>query len=80
METILRINGVERLIIYGIATDYCVRATALDGRAAGFPVTVVEDLCRGVSRETTAAAIAEMKRMGVMVTPTLDEILREVAP
>ena len=78
METILRTNGVGRLVIYGIATDYCVRATALDGRAAGFEVTVVEDLCRGVSPDTTAAALAEIKREGVRVTPSLDDILGEI--
>jgi nicotinamidase/pyrazinamidase len=78
METVLRMNGVDRFIIYGIATDYCVRATALDGRAAGYGVTVVEDLCRGVSPDTTAAALAEMREKGVKVTPFLDDILLEI--
>jgi nicotinamidase/pyrazinamidase len=78
MENILRINGVERLVIYGIATDYCVRATALDGLAAGYPVTVVEDLCRGVSPDTTASALVEMRGKGVRLVNTLDEILREI--
>ena len=64
METILRINGVEKLVIYGIATDYCVRATALDGLLAGYSVTVVEDLCRGVSPDTTASALVEMRERG----------------
>ncbi len=78
METILRINGAEKLIIYGIATDYCVRATALDGLSAGYSVTVVEDLCRGVSPGTTAAALAEMKGKGVRVVRMLDEIVEEI--
>jgi len=30
MDTVLRVNGVENVIIYGIATEYCVRATSLD--------------------------------------------------
>lgn len=78
MDAILKINGVSSLVIYGIATDYCVRATALDGRAAGYGVTVVEDLCRGVSPDTTAAALAEMREKGVRVTPSLEGILREI--
>ena len=78
IETILKINGVEKLVIYGIATDYCVRATALDGLTAGYPVTVVEDLCRGVSPDTTASALAEMRVRGVRLVNTPDEILREI--
>ena len=79
METVLRINGVDRFIIYGIATDYCVKATALDGRAEGYEVTVVEDLCRGVSAETTAAALAEMRANGVRLVATLDGAIQEIA-
>ena len=78
MENILRINGVEKLVIYGIATDYCVRATALDGLLTGYPVTVVEDLCRGVSPDSTAFALVEMRGKGVRLVNTLDEILREI--
>ncbi len=37
---LLRERGVERLVVLGLATDYCVRATALDGRAHGWPVVV----------------------------------------
>ena len=36
----LRAAGVQRLVVLGLATDYCVRATALEGRAQGWPVTV----------------------------------------
>ena len=78
METVLRVNGVDKLVIYGIATDYCVRATALDGLSAGYSMTVVEDLCRGVSPDTTAAALTEMKGKGLRVIRTLDEIVGEI--
>ena len=37
---LLREAGVEQLVVVGLATDYCVRATALEGRAQGWPVTV----------------------------------------
>lgn len=72
MERILKARGIEKLIIYGIATDYCVKATALDAAAAGFKVTVVEELCRGVAPETTAKALEEMKAKGVNVIKSLD--------
>jgi nicotinamidase/pyrazinamidase len=43
LERILRDRGVERVVILGLATDYCVKDTALDARRLGFPVTVVGD-------------------------------------
>ena len=49
----------------GIATDHCVRATALDAVAAGFSTRVLTDLCAGVAPETTEAALAEMAEAGV---------------
>lgn len=41
-------RAVERLFVVGLATDFCVGWTALDGRAAGFDVLVIEDACRGI--------------------------------
>jgi nicotinamidase/pyrazinamidase len=41
LERILRDRGIERVVILGLATDYCVKDTALDARRLGFPVTVV---------------------------------------
>ncbi|GAB4249310.1 MAG: bifunctional nicotinamidase/pyrazinamidase [Thermoleophilia bacterium] len=58
-------RGVERVFVTGLATDYCVRATSLDARKAGFTVVLVEDAVRGVAPETTAAALAEMAAAGV---------------
>ena len=40
LADLLRARGVERLVVLGLATDYCVRATALEGRELGWPVTV----------------------------------------
>ena len=48
--------------IVGIATDHCVRATALDAARAGFATTVLLDLCAGVAPETTERALAELRR------------------
>jgi nicotinamidase/pyrazinamidase len=62
----LRLRKVDRVFIAGLTADYCVRRTALDARAAGFSVFVIEDAIRGVAPETTAAAFAEMAAAGVV--------------
>ena len=49
----------------GIATDHCVRATALDARAAGLEVRLLPELCVGVAPATTAAALEELAAAGV---------------
>ncbi|MCD6640168.1 MAG: isochorismatase family protein [Nocardioides sp.] len=59
--------GVTQVDVVGIATDYCVRATALDARAAGLDVTVLADLTAAVAPGTREAAIAEMQAAGVSV-------------
>lgn len=61
----LRHRMVERVFITGLATDYCVRQTALDAHTAGFAVWLVEDAVRGVTPETTALALAELASAGV---------------
>ncbi|MBI3326635.1 MAG: nicotinamidase [Nitrospinae bacterium] len=48
LVTILRQEGVKRVVVCGLATDYCVRATARDALAEGFEVLVLEDAIRGV--------------------------------
>ena len=53
--------------VCGIATDYCVRATALDASATGFATRLLVDLCAGVAPETTAAALAELTAAGVEI-------------
>ncbi len=47
----LRERGLRRLFLAGLATDFCVAWSALDGRAAGFEVHVVEDACRGIDAQ-----------------------------
>lgn len=61
----LRDHGVEQLDIAGLATDYCVKATALDAVREGFRARVLLDLTAGVSRKTTEAALREMQEAGV---------------
>lgn len=61
----LREHGVDEVDIAGIATDYCVRATALDAVAEGFTTRVLTDLIAGVAPDTSAAALDEMRAHGV---------------
>lgn len=72
MDQILKRNNVTKLIVYGIATDYCVKATAIDAAKAGYDVTVIEDLCKGVAPDTSAKAIKEMESNGIKVIKKLD--------
>jgi nicotinamidase/pyrazinamidase len=72
MNRILMKNGIKELIVYGIATDYCVKATAIDAAAAGFKVTVIEGLSKGVAPDTTAKALEEMKAKGITIKTDLE--------
>jgi nicotinamidase/pyrazinamidase len=65
----LRQQKVATVCIMGLATDYCVKFTALDALAEGFAVSLVEDGCRGVDLAPgdSARAIGEMKQRGVTV-------------
>jgi nicotinamidase/pyrazinamidase len=62
----LRGMGVERLFVGGLATDYCVKFTVLDGLKEGFKVTLLEDAVRGVNLrpDDSDRAIDEMVRAG----------------
>ncbi|MGX1670247.1 isochorismatase family protein [Streptomyces sp. NPDC055400] len=61
----LRARGITEVDVVGIATDHCVRATALDAVREGFRVQVLLDLTAGVAAGTTAAALDEMRGAGV---------------
>jgi nicotinamidase/pyrazinamidase len=63
----LRAHDVDAVDVVGIATDHCVRATALDAAAAGFTTTVLLDLCAGVAPDTTERALAELRGAAVTV-------------
>lgn len=71
MDQTLKNNGIQELIVYGIATDYCVKATAIDAVDAGYKVTVVEGLSKGVALDTTAGALEEMKAKGIILVKEL---------
>jgi len=66
VEKILQDAGVTEVDVVGIATDHCVRASALDARGAGFEVRVLNDLIAAVSPDTESSARAEMTEAGVV--------------
>ncbi|PQO23023.1 bifunctional nicotinamidase/pyrazinamidase [Rhodobacteraceae bacterium WD3A24] len=70
LEGYLRERGVERLTVAGLATDFCVKFSALDAARLGFEVTVPEHACRGIDLDgSLAAARDEMRGAGVVLAP-----------
>ncbi|WP_082474098.1 isochorismatase family protein [Curtobacterium sp. Leaf261] len=70
LRAVLSEAAVNAIDIVGIATDHCVRATALDGIAAGFDVRVFDDLVAGVAPDSSAAALVEVRAAGATVVPS----------
>lgn len=69
LDQLLRERGVDTVHIGGLALDYCVKATALDARRAGFDVVVHRDATRAVDVNPGDAerAVAELRKAGVSV-------------
>jgi nicotinamidase/pyrazinamidase len=62
----LRERGFAKLYVCGLATDFCVAWSALDARAAGFEVTLIEDACRAIDLDgSLARAWSDMTAAGV---------------
>lgn len=59
--------GIEAVDICGIATDYCVLASAIDARESGMKVTVLQDLITGVAPQSSAQALEKMQSAGCVV-------------
>lgn len=59
--------SIDAVDVVGLATDYCVRATALDARRLGYAVRVLAPMVAGVAEATTATALDEMRAAGVEV-------------
>lgn len=62
---ILSDAGVDSLDVVGIATDYCVRSSALDAKKAGFEVRVLTDLVAAVAESSGTATLQELSQAGV---------------
>ena len=67
LPAVLAEREVDEVDVVGIATDYCVRASALDALDFGASVRVLDDLIAGVSPTSSAAAVAELRAAGVTV-------------
>lgn len=68
----LRANDIDTVDVCGIATDHCVRATALDARAAGFDTRVLLGLTAAVAPGTAADALAQMRGAGIELAGELE--------
>jgi nicotinamidase/pyrazinamidase len=67
---VLAATGVDEVEVVGLATDHCVRASALDAVTAGLTVTVLTDLVAGVAPAPSDAALAELRAAGVRTVPS----------
>ena len=69
LEELLRARGVDEVYVMGLATDYCVKATALDAARLGFKTHVILEGCRGVNLRNgdLEKAIEDMARAGVVI-------------
>ena len=67
-------RGVTSLYLLGLATDYCVKFSALDAQSLGFHTCVIEDACRGINLRPgdVDRAVADMKGAGITVLQTRD--------
>ena len=72
LDKTLKSIGIKNLIVYGIATDYCVKFTVLNGIAAGYNVIVIRDLTPEIAPDTAKAAWDEMEKKGAVIWESLD--------
>jgi nicotinamidase/pyrazinamidase len=72
LEEALRARGIRRVVVAGLATDYCVKQSALDARRAGLDVDLVGDAVRGVdvAAGDSDRALREMVAAGVRIMPS----------
>lgn len=81
-DRVVRSVGARDWVVYGVATDYCVRAAAMGLRKRGYGVTVVEDAIRAVAPDTGAKALAELRASGCgfILTDVLLKTLEAATP
>ncbi len=70
----LRQNGVDLVLVGGLALDYCVKTTALQLRRAGFEVIVYLPACRGIASETAETACIAMGEHGITLAASLEQL------
>jgi nicotinamidase/pyrazinamidase len=67
-DFVAEVGGAPQFFVYGVATDYCVRAAALGLAERGYRTTLLSDAVAGITPEGTAAALDEMARAGVRLS------------
>ncbi|KAK3781608.1 hypothetical protein RRG08_029273, partial [Elysia crispata] len=72
LDSTLQSAGIDTIIITGLALDYCVKYTALDGRFLDYDVYVVKDATRGVAKGTSDEALAQLTAQKVHVIDAVD--------
>lgn len=73
LASYLQERGIRRLFMAGLALDYCVHYSAVDGRRAGFHVVVLEDACRAIDLQGSLAEARRcMAEAGVLLSTTAD--------
>lgn len=63
----LRERGIDRVFLTGLATDVCVRFSAMDARNQGFDTVLILDACRGLNDDAVSKAVVAMKEAGVRI-------------
>lgn len=78
LEDFLRKNNIQELFIAGLATDYCVKFSALDALNLGFQVHIISDACRGIniSPEDSAKTLKDLQAKGAIITTSTELINR----
>lgn len=75
LESELRARGVTHLVVCGLAYDYCVSFTALDGAKCGFEVCVVRSATKGISKESCLAQDKLMREAKIVLAENIAEAL-----
>lgn len=70
LDEVLQELGTRRLYVGGVATEYCVKNTVMDGLSLGYEVVVMLDLIRPIDRVAGEEALNEMERKGALILPT----------
>lgn len=77
LEEILRTKGLEEIFIAGVATDFCVKQTALDALEKGFRVILLRDATSGIGSQGTVNAFKEISKKGARISG-LEEVREKI--
>jgi len=72
LHGLLQKENIKTVVVFGLATDYCVLFTVKHAREHGYNVALIKELSRGVAPDTTEAALREMADLGVQVWDKFD--------